>query len=151
MLPRDALLFVQRAQQVALNRSHSRITGEDIKQAEVGYSEEALTQLGFEMEDTHPAMVDALFALHGSAAKLSRGGVEDRLIQGGVEAEQLTSVIELLLWFGFLGVQVGHGDPMYSHTVHFNLRRLTHPIDTGTAQFIVHPTFRRALEIESEA
>ena len=149
MRPRDALLFVQRAQQVALNRSHSRISSDDIRQAEVGYSEEALTQLGFEMEDTHPAMVDALFAFHGAAAKQTRDQVNDRLVQGGIESGHLPDVIELLLWFGFMGVQVGNGEPLYSHTVHINLRRLTHPIDTSTAQFVVHPAFRRALEIDT--
>jgi hypothetical protein len=148
MRPRDALLFVQRAQQVALNRSHTKITGDDIMQAEVGYSEEALVQLGFEMEDTHPETLDALFAFHGTKAKLSRDEVEAVLQRGNVPAEEIGSVIDLLLWFGFLGVQVGGGEPMFSHTVHFTLRRLTHPMDVGTGQFVVHHAFRRALEID---
>ncbi len=150
MRPRDALLFVQRAQQVALNRAHSRITGDDIKQAEVGYSEETLVQLGFEMEDTHPAMLDALFAFHGVQPRLKRPEVLDVLKRGKVPADAIEEAVELLLWFGFLGVQVGTGEPMYSHTVHFTLRRLTHPIEVGTGQFVVHPAFRRALEVPTE-
>jgi hypothetical protein len=147
MRPRDALLFVQRAQQVALNRSHPRITQDDIEHAEIGYSEEALVQLGFEMEDTHPGMVDALFAFHGAPTRLSRDQVENLLQQGKVSSDETKDAIELLLWFGFLGVQVGGGEPMYSHTVHFTLRRLTHPMETSMGQFIIHPAFRQALEI----
>jgi hypothetical protein len=36
---------------------------------------------------------------------------------------------------------------MYSHTVRFTLRRLTHPIESGTGRFLVHPAFRTALDI----
>lgn len=149
MRPRDALLFVQRAQQVALNRSHLRITADDIQQAEVGYSEESLIQLGLEIDDTHPGMSDALFAFHGSSGILSAKEVSETLNRGNVAPENMDDAVELLLWFGFLGVQVGGGDPMYSHTVHFTMRRLTHPIESGTGRFTVHPAFRRALDIEN--
>jgi hypothetical protein len=148
MRPRDALLFVQRTQQVALNRSHLRITAEDIQQAEVGYSEESLIQLGLEMEDTHPGASDALFAFHGSAATLSRSEVVDTLCRGNVDPEGMDDVTELLLWFGFLGVQVAEGTPMYSHSVRFTMRRLTHPIESGTGRFVLHPAFHRALDID---
>jgi hypothetical protein len=148
MRPRDAILFVQRAQQVALNRSHLRISADDIQQAETGYSEESLIQLGLEMEDTHHGMADALFAFQGSAAMLSPQDVEETLTRGQVPEDGISRAVDLLLWFGFLGVQVAEGDPMYSHTVRFTMRRLTHPIDAGTGQYIIHPAFRKALGIE---
>lgn len=147
MRPRDALLFVQRAQQVALNRSHLRITSDDIQQAELGYSEESLIQLGLEMEDTHTGLADALFAFQGASGTLSVQDVHETLRRGKVDPESFGDVVELLLWFGFLGVQVGDGEPMYSHTVRFTLRRLTHPIESGTGRFLVHPAFRTALDI----
>lgn len=147
MRPRDALLFVQRAQQVALNRSHQRISAGDIEQAEIGYSEEALIQLGLEMEDTHPGMSDAIFAFQGAAPTMSSEAVEEILARGKVAKDSLPNAIELLLWFGFLGVQVGPGETMYSHTVRFTIRRLTHPIESGTGRYVIHPTFRKALDI----
>jgi len=148
MRPRDALLFVQRAQQVALNRSHSRITADDISQAELGYSEESLVQLGLEIEDTHTGMSDALFAFQGAQATLSRTVVEGTLKRGKVPDEDIPRAIDLLLWFGFLGVRVGASEPMYSHTVRFAMRRLTHPIDAGTGSLVIHPAFRKALGVD---
>jgi hypothetical protein len=149
MRPRDILLFVQRAQQVALNRSHNRILGADIEQAEVGYSEESLLLLSYEMEDTHPEIADALFAFHGSTTMLTQAEVHAILTNGNGDSSETQAIIELLLWFGFLGVQVGAGPPMYAHTVQFVLRRLTHPIESRTGTFVVHPAFHKALGIRA--
>lgn len=148
MRPRDVLLFVQRAQQVALNRSHSRIAASDIQQAETGYSEEALLLLGYEMDDTHPGVSDAILSFHGMSANMDADDVQEALVRGGVESKDVQSVVELLLWFGFLGVKIGTADPMYSFGVNFNLRRLLHPIESGTGLYVVHPAFRKALDIE---
>lgn len=69
------------------------------------------------------------------------------LARGKVADDRVAHAIDLLLWFGFLGVQVGSGEPMYSHTVRFTIRRLTHPIESGTGRFVIHPTFRKALDV----
>ena len=93
------------------------------------------------------AQSDALLAFHGSKLPLTREQVLQLLKDGGVEPGRLEAVIELLLWFGFLGTRMSAGDELYAHTVKFNLRRLTHPIEQGSGQFVVHPAFRAALAV----
>ena len=149
MRPRDLLMFVQRAQQVALNRSHERIKAEDIQHAEIGYSEEALLWLGYEMEDTHPGISDAVLAFHGAASAMNREEVTKTLVSGKMDPQRVDRAVDLLLWFGFLGVRLVSGEELYAHTVQFSLRRLNHPVEAGSGKFVIHPTFRVALGIDS--
>ena len=151
MRPRDLLLFLQRALQVALSRSHDRITGDDFRHAERGYSEEALLWLGYEIEDTHPGLTDGLLAFHGASACVTREQVVEILERGNVPTAEMDSAIEILLWFGFLGTRLNAGEELYSHEVQSNLRRLTYPVETDAGRFVVHPMFRAALGMEEAA
>ncbi len=144
--PRDILTFVQRCVEVALNRGHDRITAGDITQAEVSYSEDMLLSLMFEIHDTNPVLSDCLYGFHGRSGAISRDTVNALLVAAGVEAQDLSTSLELLLWFGFLGTRDRtSGEETYSHEVRFNLRRLTHPIERNAADLAVHPAFRMAL------
>jgi hypothetical protein len=147
MRPRDLLLFVQRALQVALNRGHDKITQDDIRHAELGYSEEALLLVGYEIEDTHPDLSNAVYSFHGAGLTLSRPEAVERLAEGGLPRDRSESALDLLIWFGVLGVRLDGGDELYAHSVQFNLRRMKHPLDAGRGRFVVHPAFRKALGI----
>ncbi len=147
MRPRDLLLFAQRAQQVAINRGHDKIRQDDIRHAEVGYSEEALLAVSYEIEDTHPALSDAVYSFHGAPTTLSRTDAGELLARGGVPEEEIEGSLELLMWFGLLGVRLENGEELYAHSVQFNLRRLTHPLDSGRGVLTVHRAFQKALAI----
>jgi hypothetical protein len=144
--PRDLLTFVQRSIEVAVNRGHSKITADDIKQAETSYSEDMLLALVFELDDTHPELSDSLYGFHGQVGAIERDAACAILRAAGVPEQTLAEALELLLWFGFLGARDRvNGTESYAHEVRFNLRRLTHPIDQRTSDFIVHPAYRSAL------
>jgi hypothetical protein len=130
-----------------LNRGHNRISASDIRQAEIGYSEESLLLLGYEMDDTHPGISDAILAFHGISGSFDATSVRGVLEQGGVDAAEVEDVVDLLLWFGFFGVKIGAVAPIFSFGVNFKLRRLSHPIEQGNGRFVVHPAFRKALGI----
>ncbi len=145
--PRDLLMFLSDAVQVAIDRSHERITGADIKHAEHGYSEDMLINLLFEIEDTHPEIAGAVYGFQGAPKHLSAERIEETIQGAGVTAEP-GDVIELLLWYGFLGIRLNAtGDEQYSYNVRYNLRRLTQQTKTGQATYVVHPAFRSALSI----
>lgn len=145
--PRDLLTFVQRAVEVALNRGHSFITAEDIKQAEQSYSEDMLLALVFEIQDTHPGLSDSLYGFHGRHGGISSEDARATLSLAGISDSDISASLDLLLWFGFLGARLkASGDETYSHEVRFNLRRLTHPIDQGNSEYVIHPAFRSALD-----
>ncbi len=147
MRPRDLLMFAQRAVEVAVNRRHERISSDDILHAENGYSEDSLLWLSYEIEDTHRGISDALYSFHGAPKKMGASEVRDRLRAGGISPGEEAEAIELLLWFGFLGVELSGSEELYAYSVRFNLRRLTHPAESGAARYVIHPAFRKALAV----
>jgi hypothetical protein len=148
MRPRDLLKFLQRVVEVALNRGHTRGLADDIGQAEQSFSEDMLLMTGFEIEDTSPQLSDVLFAFLGSGRTLTKSDVETLLQVRGVADTELEKAIELLVWFGFLGVagSVPEED-RYAYQVRYNVPQLIQPVELGEARFVIHPGFRAALRI----
>lgn len=145
---RDLLEFLQACQQVALNRGHSLIMAEDVLQAEKSYSEDLLMQTVFEIEDTYPGLGDALLRFHGTSVRLSPEEVRTLLDNPDGWPLPLDEVVELLLWFGFLGVTSDSlPEDKYAHSVRFNLRKLTFQSRQAGGGFVVHPAFRSALDV----
>jgi len=77
---------------------------------------------------------------------LGRGDVE-AIVQGALRGNGTTAqIVELLAWFGFLGViEDGTDEPRFSYQVRYNMEKLLTPIRRGTARFCIHAAFRRAL------
>jgi hypothetical protein len=148
--PRDLLMFIQAATQVAIDRGHQKVSKSDIIQAETGYSEDLLLNLSFEMEDTWPNFAEAVFAFHGAGRILRANEVVAILHEGRISEEDVPKVIELLLWYGFLGTHMNSTEiSQFSFEVRYNLRRLQHAVEVGQAVYTVHPAFHAALNITS--
>ena len=139
MRPRDLLRFIRRCVEVAVNRKHDRISAEDLLKAEESYSEDLLLETQFELRDVYRRQADPLYEFLGCNTYLSKVDVMQRV----KDDEKL---IELLVWFGFLGVQeVKSNEPKFSYEVRYNIPKLLAPVEQGRATFVVHPAFRRAL------
>ncbi len=150
MRPRDLLHFLQSALEVATNRGHERISASDIQHAEESYSEASLLWLGYEIEDTNQQVANAIYGFYGCSQALDLKAVKERLGASGIEDSNLDEAIELLMWFGFLGIKGGStGEEEFSYEVQFNLRKLLHPVSQGRAKFVIHPAFRPALSTEA--
>lgn len=82
---------------------------------------------------------------------MDRSEVLDRLCQvGGLTEDQAGRVVELLVWYSFLGVAPLDSDvAKYSFNVQFNIRRLLYPIEAGSGAFVVHPAFCAALDLQT--
>ena len=92
MRPRDLLMFLQEAVQVAVNRGHEIITADDIRQAELSYSEDMLLTTGYEIEDTALKLADLLFAFQGGPIKRSAKETRKLLIDWGLESSEAEGV-----------------------------------------------------------
>ena len=149
MRPRDLLSFLQKAIQIATNRGNKIVTQSDILQAEKSYSEDIFLLTSYEIEDTYPKYKFVLYSFQGCNHELTIEKVKELLMTTGIEENEVDKVIELLLWFGFLGINIFNKDEeKYSYSVQYNLRHLLYPINTGDANFVIHPAFRSALEIK---
>jgi hypothetical protein len=148
MRPRNLLRFIRHAVDVAMNRAHDRILEDDLLHAERLYSSDVLTEAAFEVADTHPELEQVLYAFEGSQAAMRVDEALDRLtVLFGLSPNDAERSLDLLLWFGVLGVHsLGQAEPRYAYQVQGNLRRLRLPLDNGEALVVVHPAFRSALQ-----
>jgi len=150
MRPRDLLLFLEQAVEVATNRGHSRITASDIQHAEESYSEAALLWLGYEIEDTNPDVANAIYEFYGADVLMDIEDVRGHLSSAGLAEESIESALQMLFWFGFLGIRNAvSGEEEFAYGVQFNLRKLLHPATQRRAKVVVHKAFRPALSIST--
>jgi hypothetical protein len=121
---------------------------EDIHHAERSYSEDLMLVTDYEIQDTRPAYRDLLYAFHGKSTEMTYEDVAHHLLVAGVEEDDVGDVIEILLWFCFLGACLdGSNEALYAYSVQYNIRRLVYPVETGAGVFTVHSAFHAALEL----
>jgi hypothetical protein len=151
MRPRDLLKFVRHCVDTAMNRGHERIAEDDVAQAERLYSADMLVETAYEIADTHPDLGDVLYAFEGGSPLLGQDEVMD-MLGGliGLDDEAARKTVELLIWFGFFGVQgLGDSEARYGYQVQGNLHRLTWILNSNEASLVIHPAFRSALRCVS--
>jgi hypothetical protein len=146
MRPRDLLKFLHRAVEFAVNRGHERVTTEDFLSAEKAFSNDMLVSVNFELTDVGPSATDLLYHFIGCPIEMSHRYVTDLLTKEGIPPERISDTINLLIWFGFLGVSAGVTDePQYAFQVHYNLTKLQAVLRSDSGRLVVHPAFRNAL------
>lgn len=145
MRPRDLLRFLRQCVNVAVNRGHSKVVESDVLQAEKTYSDDQLQDVAFELQDVSPNYPDILFRFAKCETLVTEESVKARLIGAGVEKDQIDRVLELLLWFGFLGLQDHEGEDRYSYQFQHGVERMLRGVPRPL-RFVVHPAFRLALE-----
>lgn len=145
MRPREVIRFVRECLDVAVNRGHEKVKEEDVLYAEQIYSEDALVDLTLELGDVRPAYADVPYGFIGAEQILSQSEVVKRLSEAGIPADEHEKVLELLLWFGFLGVFIEKEDEeRYSYKFQYNLKKMKAGVSTPLT-YCIHPAFRQHL------
>lgn len=147
MRPREILKFVRECVDTAINRNHDRVTESDILQAEHTYSEDAFVDLTLEIRDVKPEYEDIPYAFIGARYVMSAQEVSKRISGTGVAPKEIPTVIDLLLWFGFLGIYAAD-EERYSYEFQHNTKRMTAGV--GGFAYCIHPAYRRSLTIAME-
>jgi hypothetical protein len=143
MRPREILRFTRESINTAVNRGHEKVTEADILQAEDSYSYDLLCDMCFELKDVTPDYADVPYGFIGSNAFLSKDEIQQRLVDVKVPLDKIERAVELLLWFGFLGISAGTEDEMYSYQFQHDIRRMQDL--KGRLIYCIHPGFRKAL------
>ena len=101
----------------------------------------------FEIGDTYPEYEDVLYAFHRAPVTFSRTEFVEILNRGGIPTQGHDRMLELLLWFGFVGVtDNSESDARYAYQVRYNLRLLVKTLEKRGARLVIHRAFRDALE-----
>jgi hypothetical protein len=130
--------------------SRSKISVDDIHKAASQYSADLASDIGHEIQDVYPAGTDVLYAFIGAPAILSLKEIYRRLADANIAETEHTKLLEILLWFAFVGVISLDGGPtQYAYSVFYDLkklRRLAKDYRDEAVQFEIHPAFRPFLE-----
>lgn len=148
MRPRFLLNLVNHCKASAVNLKHARIEEADIDKGLAAFSVDVLTDVEFEMNDIAPGAGDSLYAFIDANTVLSLEEINDLLGRCGIAEEKIQNVLNLLLWYGFLGVQVGLEDTRYIYDFSYSMRMLNGFLRTRPGYYYaVNPAFFKALSV----
>jgi hypothetical protein len=150
MRPRFLLNLVNHCKSYAINLNHTRIEEQDIEKGLRAFSTDLLTDIGYEINDVAPDADDVLLAFIASPSRINEEAVQAKLSEFGVPQEHLEKIVNLLLWYGFLGIQLAGQDAKYIHDFNYHLDLLNgfHRKNKDRASFAINPAFWPALIIE---
>jgi len=152
MRPRFLLNLVNQCKSFAINLNHKKILENDIEKGLSAYSSDLLTDIGYELMDIAPEATDILYAFIDSPSTLTDEKLQATITDYGVKAD-LQKIIDMLLWYGFLGVRVDNmEDTKYIYNFNYNMRLLKGLVKKkarGSLLFTINPAFWPALLIEN--
>ena len=105
MRPRNLLTLLNHCKSTAVDLGHSRIEEEDIRRACEIYSADIGNEIGLEIRDVLPQAQDILYYFIGARPVLTLEQVREYLRESPVPEDNHVQLIEILLWFGFLGIK----------------------------------------------
>ncbi len=148
MRPRSLIELLRFCRSHAVNLRHTRIELADIEQGEEAYSSALLENVNFEVRDVYPAAGDILYEFIGARELLV--GTELRALIESKAGDRWHGLLDLLLWYGFVGVVRDDGDTSYMYSVKYDMKRLralAFKNELKDTMFRINPAFWRALEV----
>lgn len=149
MRPRSLIDFLQFCRSHAINLRHAKIEEDDIRKGEESFSSELLANISFEIRDVFPEAGDILYEFIGSSKTLNRDAVVSAMSRAKIEGSLQEQMLDLLLWYGFLGVVRENGEVAYIYTVSYDRKRLRALMrrEAGGEVFYINPAFWKGLEV----
>jgi hypothetical protein len=155
MRPRNFLTLVNHCKSSAVNLQRDKIQEDDIRKACAIYSADISNEMGLEIRDVFPAAEDIPYYFIGFRSPATLGEIKKTLSDSPVPEDCLNELIEILLWFGFLGVKsstANDAKETYIYDVFYDmkkLKRLAGNLQHEDTPLFIHRAFWPFLEIEA--
>lgn len=120
MRPRFLLNLINHCKSFAINLNHEIIEASDIEKGINAYSADLLRDIGYELRDISSETDGALYAFIACESELSEIEVMNKLKQSGIEHDGAARVLDLLLWYGFLGIRINSDEPKFIYDFSYN-------------------------------
>lgn len=124
MRPRFLIDLIEEAIANAINRGRREVLEEDCVDAVRQHSLTLVDDFGFEMRDVSGISSEILYALIGIDEEVSRELLSERFLDGGCTQEVADTAIQLMLWYGLVGVSDSEGIARYIYDYRYNMKRL---------------------------
>lgn len=149
MRPRCLLDIINHCRSYAVNLGHTRIEQEDIQKGLSAYSTDLIFEISLEIRDVCPSAENILYEFIGSSRNTSSDALKETLKAYSLQAEQYQSIIDILLWYGVLGIVRLDGEVVYIHSVNYDinlLKGIRKKLEATGVMYAINPAFWPGLE-----
>jgi len=151
MRPRFLLNLINQCKSFAVNLNHLIIEEGDIEKGLEAYSSDLLADIHYEIDDIAPGSGESLYAFIGSKQYLHHQETHELLHEYGIEKTIASKIIEILIWYGFLGIQINDNETKYIYNFNYNMRLMDGMAKKKKDELFhfINPAFWPALLIEA--
>lgn len=144
--PRFLIDLCERTLSFAINRGHQVVSADDIEEGMRQMSLYLVSDFGYELRDVAGTPEDIFYLFLGQPELLTEQELEAILLNDrlGVGVQE---TIDLLLWYGFLGIIGPNSEPIFIYDRAYDFRRLEaeKAANSADALYAVNPAFLRGL------
>jgi len=143
MRPRFLIDLIENCISIAVNRGHDAVTQEDIRAACRQHSYYLISDFGYEIRDVSSVSQDLFYAFIGIGELVTHDEVLKALAEAGVEEAAREKTVELLLWYGFLGLAISTEKKLFIYDVEYDFQRLKAQgqIGNDATLYCINPAF----------
>lgn len=147
MRPRFLIDICERALSFAINRGHRTVEDLDVEHALEQMSLYLVSDFGYEMRDIAGTPEDIFYLFIGAPERILPSELETILSQINL-GMPTGEVIDLLLWYGFLGIFGKNGARVFIYDRAYDIRRLDAERRSrlDNLEYAVNPAFLRGLQ-----
>lgn len=149
MRPRNLLKILAHCRGFAVNLGRERIEQTDIEKGLKAYSLDLITEADQELTDILGSETALLYHFIGEGDRFERQKLHDILKGAGTPDGQVDTVVDYLLYFGFIGIRVGTESARYIFDVGYDTKLMKTLISKNerTLSYILNPAFFPALNL----
>lgn len=153
MRPRNVIKIISHCKGDAIVRGIDRIDEEAVKNGLAEFSNDAVVEADREISDVEPRAKGAIYAFMREPSEMFFDDLRKVVASGlGVNAvdDVIDTVVEFLLYFGFLGIRVGDEDVEFIYDFHYNMQSLNAARRKAgeLCIYCLHPAFWPALKVK---
>lgn len=146
--PRFLIEACEKVLSTAINRGNHFVTPEDVMHGLEQMSQYLVSDFGYELRDVSGVPEDIFYRFIGVTELLTEREIGERLSHY-VPLLDLPSTVDLLLWYGFLGIASASSPTKYIFDVGYDFRRIRalQGFDRNEVLYQVNEAFLRGLDI----
>lgn len=152
MRPRALLDFLTHSKAHAVNLRHTKILEEDFREGERTYSTDLINQIDLEIQDVYADAINSLYAFIEAPSLMDEKQLHTYFERLKLPSDKYEKMIELFLWYGFLGILREDGNTTYIYDVNYEMRKLIalkNKRPEVDMVFSINPAFWAGLDIKS--
>lgn len=146
MRPRFLIDLSERTLSFAINRGHQSVEEGDVNDAIEQMSLYLVSDFGYELRDVAGTPEDIFYLFIGAPERISPDDLRKILSQNQLEIG-LDETIDLLLWYGFLGIKGVNGSANFIYDRAYDFRRLEadRRARGSNLEYVLNPAFLSGL------